>query len=140
METIQFYGCVQCQKYHYEGTPIYDEHIRFQSKDGLRQLVDRHIEHVCIDEYVGRIINAAKKIKEFWSKEKLSCAAVKYWNDEAIITALKLLEDLEESIADSILPPPSLDDYEPPDDSDEICQSCGDPDCNRPFPHAVEAE
>ena len=29
---------------------------------------------------------------------------------------------------------------EPKDETAQVCESCGDPDCNRPFPHHVEEE
>lgn len=30
------YGCVRCQGYHREGDALYDAHLYFQSKHGLR--------------------------------------------------------------------------------------------------------
>jgi hypothetical protein len=32
------YGCVKCQKYHREGEELYEPHIGFQSKHGLREV------------------------------------------------------------------------------------------------------
>ena len=29
------YGCVKCQEIHYEGQPIYREHLLYQSKHGI---------------------------------------------------------------------------------------------------------
>ena len=33
------YGCVQCQQYHFEGDPLYTEHIMRQDKHGLKRAV-----------------------------------------------------------------------------------------------------
>jgi hypothetical protein len=30
------YGCVRCQTYHIEGDPLFEEHLYFQSKQGIR--------------------------------------------------------------------------------------------------------
>jgi len=31
------YGCTKCQRRHYQGTKIYTEHMKFQSKEGLER-------------------------------------------------------------------------------------------------------
>jgi len=34
---VWYYGCVECQQYHYQGDPLYDAHIWRQDKHGLRR-------------------------------------------------------------------------------------------------------
>jgi hypothetical protein len=36
--TIRYYGCVKCQAYHFEGEPLFQEHILDQSKHGIQQM------------------------------------------------------------------------------------------------------
>lgn len=35
---LNAYGCTRCQKWHYEDEPIYQQHIGFQSKHGIRRV------------------------------------------------------------------------------------------------------
>jgi len=35
---LRNYKCVKCQDFHILGTRIYDEHLRFQSKEGISEL------------------------------------------------------------------------------------------------------
>ena len=34
--TWQGYGCVRCQVVHFEGSPLYKQHLTYQSKHGIR--------------------------------------------------------------------------------------------------------
>jgi hypothetical protein len=36
--TLHYYGCVKCQKYHFECDPLYQEHIMSQSKEGIQEM------------------------------------------------------------------------------------------------------
>jgi len=36
--TINYYGCVRCQKQHLEYEDVYKEHIMFQSKHGIQKM------------------------------------------------------------------------------------------------------
>lgn len=82
---------------------------------------------ITIDNLCGRLENACraanKTIPGFWQA----------WAADDLISEARLMsETLHDSIPDlrgDFIP-------EPEDKSDIICQSCGDPDCNRPFPHS----
>ena len=37
-EKKQYYGCVQCRQHHYEGQPLFEEHIWWQTVEGVREL------------------------------------------------------------------------------------------------------
>jgi hypothetical protein len=37
IETMDAYGCVECQEWHYEGDAEYQPHIYFQSKHGIER-------------------------------------------------------------------------------------------------------
>ena len=37
---VKEFGCVLCQKWHREGEPLYQDHILFQSKHGIRERPD----------------------------------------------------------------------------------------------------
>ena len=37
---IEEYGCCQCQAWHQKGDPLYDAHLYFQSKHGIRVRVE----------------------------------------------------------------------------------------------------
>ena len=40
-KTITDYGCTKCQRFHEKDTdPLYEEHLFFQSKHGIRQWID----------------------------------------------------------------------------------------------------
>jgi hypothetical protein len=39
---IWSYGCVRCQKHHYEGDRLYVEHIGWQSKHGTKKVPPRY--------------------------------------------------------------------------------------------------
>jgi len=34
----RYYGCTHCQKYHQEGTIIYEKHIGWQDKNGIKNI------------------------------------------------------------------------------------------------------
>src|SRR2546421_11051263 len=34
---VDYYGCVQCQQYHYRGDALFSEHVMRQDKPGIRQ-------------------------------------------------------------------------------------------------------
>ena len=36
---VRFYGCVQCQIYHYEGDQLFTPHILWQSKHGIQEIM-----------------------------------------------------------------------------------------------------
>ncbi len=36
-----YYGCVQCEQYHYEGEQAYQEHFWWQTVEGVRELSER---------------------------------------------------------------------------------------------------
>jgi hypothetical protein len=44
---ILFYGCVKCQRCHFQGTPLFWEHRGFQSKHGVDQMpLDHYFRRV----------------------------------------------------------------------------------------------
>lgn len=37
-QTLRAYGCVRCQRWHYEGDELFEPHIWHQSKHGFKRL------------------------------------------------------------------------------------------------------
>ena len=59
---IREYGCCKCQRdglprWHREGEPLYEAHLHWQSKHGIRERSDpdRFVERGDKDQFVGRI-------------------------------------------------------------------------------------
>ena len=49
------YGCTKCQKRHFDHEPIYNQHIMFQSKEGLDQgYLDQKGEWITLTQVTGR--------------------------------------------------------------------------------------
>lgn len=50
-DPANYYGCCRCQKHHFEDEHIFQEHLGFQSKDGVKQiprsqLVDKRLREL----------------------------------------------------------------------------------------------
>lgn len=47
MKPLRYYGCVECQKYHFEDEQIFEDHIHHQSKHGIQygHRVHGHVTH-----------------------------------------------------------------------------------------------
>jgi len=42
---IDSYGCCKCQVRHYEGDPLYNDHLKYQSKHGIQPFPNPYIEY-----------------------------------------------------------------------------------------------
>ncbi len=48
---VKSYGCVACQKHHYEGNALYNEHLYRQSKHGVKTVL---LWYAVWDRYLAR--------------------------------------------------------------------------------------
>lgn len=43
---LKYYGCTRCQEQHFEGQPLYEQHIMWQDKHSVRESEFRSLKDI----------------------------------------------------------------------------------------------